>query len=124
MKTIFRNISLVAGFSGVLALGVNAMGESPLLILNQKVSEVSKNYFIVDIESNRAVTGQIRYGTNDDFVNAQRFTDSYLIVDEKKSHQIRIEKLTSQTSYRYQVILRDSKTNDSVQSDYQLVTTQ
>lgn len=102
---------------------LGAMGESPLMLVSQKISAVSSNSFTVDFESNQVVVGQIRYGTNDSFINEKKFTDSHLMTSESKTHQITIDHLTAKTSYRYQIIIRDPRTHETVQSDYQLVTT-
>jgi len=103
-----------------------SMGESPevpLQIVTQNVQTISENYFTVTFETSKPVSGQIRFGTNYDFVNNHKLTSAQLILTEKMNHVIKIEGLSPQTSYRYQIILRDPKTNEKVESDYYLVTT-
>ncbi len=102
------------------------MGEAtrvPLQIVTQNVSVVSVNSFTVEFETSQPVSGQIRFGTNYDFVNNHKLTSAQLILNEKTKHQIVIDGLAPQTSYRYQIILRDPQTNEKVESDYYLVTT-
>ena len=102
------------------------MGEAPqtpLTIVTQNVTEISDTFFTVTFQTNKPVSGQIRYGTNYDFVNAHQLTSAQLILNETTQHEIKIDSLLPKTSYRYQIILKDPVSGEKAQSDYYLVTT-
>jgi hypothetical protein len=127
MKSLKLMSLLLALFTlGILSVQAWSMGEEPKLglqIVTQNIESITSSNFTVTFETSKPVSGQIRFGTNYDFVTFRKITSAQFILDEKTHHKITIEGLLPQTSYRYQIILRDPKTNEKAESDYYLVTT-
>jgi hypothetical protein len=109
------HLLLILFLLGTSGLKAWSMGEEPKLtlqIVTQNIQNVSTNSFTVVFETSKPVSGQIRYGTNYDFVTYRKITSAQFILDGKVRHEIKIEGLIPQTSYRYQIILKDPKTNE------------
>lgn len=94
-----------------------------LTISNIELNTPSGTQIVVKFKTNKAVSGQVRYGLNYDFENHARLTSSAVDLNESMDHEIYLTDLKAQTTYRVQILLRDPSTQEQVFSDFLAVTT-